>query len=74
MEKWVSVYISKNIHRTEIIKNEMISRGINAVILSKIDSSYPMLGTAKINVPEKQADLAMKIVEEFDLNDKESQD
>lgn len=72
MEKWISVYISKNIHRTEIIKNEMISRGINAVILSKIDSSYPMLGTAKINVPENQVELAKKIVEEFD--DKESED
>ena len=72
MEKWISVYVSKDKLRTELLKNELITNGINAVILSKVDSSYPMLGTAQINVPEGQAEAAKKLIDEFDIDEKEA--
>lgn len=71
MENWASVYISKDRIRAELLKNELIANGINAVILNKVDASYPVLGTVQINVPENQADSANKLIEELNLDDKE---
>jgi hypothetical protein len=71
MENWVSVYISKDRIRAELIKNELISNDINAVILNKVDASYPVLGTVQINVPENQAELAYKCIDDLNLDDRE---
>lgn len=69
MGNWTKVYVSKDRVKAELIKNELINKGINAVILDQIDASYPMLGTAVINVPESQSEAAKKYIDE--LNDKE---
>ena len=71
MINWVSVYISKDRIRAELIKNELIGKGINAVILDKVDASYPVLGTVQINVPEAQGDTARQIIDDLNLDDKE---
>jgi len=69
MANWTTVYTSKDRIRTELIKNELILQGINAVILDKIDGSYPVLGTANINVPEDQSETAKKLIEELNLDE-----
>lgn len=69
MANWISVYVSKDRLKAELIKNELINNEINAVILDKIDGSYPVLGTVAVKVPEEQADTAKQYIE--DLNDKE---
>lgn len=72
MANWKSIFTSKDKIRTELIKNELIVRGINAIILDKIDGSFQVFGTIQINVPEAQAELAQSIIEQLNLNDQES--
>lgn len=69
MANWTTVYTSKNRIRTELVKNELILQGINAVILDKIDGSYPVLGTVAINVPEDQSETAKKYIEALNLDE-----
>ncbi|WP_367916167.1 DUF2007 domain-containing protein [Leadbetterella sp. DM7] len=69
MANWITVYTSKDRIRTELIKNELILQGINAVILDKIDGSYPVLGTVSINVPENQSDTAKNFIEALNLDE-----
>lgn len=72
MNNWVSVFVSKDRIRAELIKNELINHGINAVILDKIDGNYPMVGTAAVNVPETQEEEARKYIDESNLDGKEA--
>jgi hypothetical protein len=69
MEKWITVYTSNNRIRTELITNELINKGINAVILDKIDANFPVLGPIAIHVPEEQAEEAIQYIEEISLNE-----
>ncbi len=66
MANWITVYTSKDRIRTELIKNELILQGINAVILDKKDGSFPMIGPVAINVPEDQSEAAKKYIDALD--------
>lgn len=72
MSNWEKVYESNDRVITELIKNEMINQGINAVILNKVDTNYPMIGLSQIKVPEEQVEKAKKIIELHSSNDKEA--
>ncbi len=72
MTNWESVYISKDRMRAELIKNELINNAVNAVILDKVDASYPVFGTVQVNVPEHQVESAKKLIDDLNLDDKES--
>jgi hypothetical protein len=69
MGNWITVYNSNDRIRTELIKNELINKGINAVILDKIDGNFPVLGPIAIHVPEEQAEEALKYIEDISLNE-----
>ncbi len=69
MANWITVYTSKDRIRTELIKNELILQGINAVILDKIDGNFPMVGPVAINVPEDQSETAKKYIEALNLDE-----
>lgn len=68
---WTSVYSSKNRISAELVKNELVNKGINAVVLDKIDASYPVLGRAEVHVPDGQIGEARLVVAELNVDDKE---
>lgn len=70
MKGWTKVFESPNQIFTELVKNEIISNEINAVILSKQDSSY-LLGFFEIYVPTENAEIARLIAEIFNKNESE---
>ncbi|MBK6978930.1 MAG: DUF2007 domain-containing protein [Cytophagaceae bacterium] len=69
MSTWVTILKDKERLSAELIKNELQSQGIEAVILDKVDHNYPFLGLVEIKVPENQAELAQVIVNEFRIDD-----
>lgn len=69
MANWVAIFTSKDRIRTELIKNELILQGINAVILDKIDGNFPMVGPVTINVPVDQSETAKKYIEALNLDE-----
>ncbi|MDP5121285.1 MAG: DUF2007 domain-containing protein [Spirosomaceae bacterium] len=70
MNGWTKVFESPNQIYTELVKNEIISNEINAVVLSKQDSSY-LLGFFEIYVPIENAEIARLIAELFNKNESE---
>lgn len=70
MKGWTKVFESPNQIFTELVKNEIISNEINAVVLSKQDSSY-LLGFFEIYVPTENAEIARLIAEIFNKNESE---
>lgn len=69
MTKWITVYTSKDSIRTELIKNELILQGINAVIVDKKDGNFPMIGPIAIHVPEDQLDTAKTYIDSLHLDE-----
>jgi predicted nucleic acid-binding protein len=70
MNGWIKVFESTNQIYTELVKNEIASNEINAVVLSKQDSSY-LLGYFEIYVPAENAEIARLIAEIFNKNESE---
>ena len=72
MNGWTKIFESRNQIYTELVKNEIISNEINAVILSKQDSYY-LLGVFEIYVPTENAEIARLIVQLFNKDDSEEE-
>lgn len=70
MNGWTKVFESTNQIFTELVKNEIASNEIKAVVLSKQDSSY-LLGVFEIYVPTENAEIARLIAELFNKNESE---
>lgn len=70
MNGWTKIFESRNQIFTELVKNEIISNEINAVILNKQDSSY-LLGVFEIYVPTQNAEIARLIAELFNKDESE---
>tara|TARA_B110000444_G_C18641859_1_gene501836 strand:- start:294 stop:515 length:222 start_codon:yes stop_codon:yes gene_type:complete len=60
---WINIFSSSNPIEIEIIKQMLIENNINAVILSKQDSSYNMFGTIDLYVTEKEQEIALQLMQ-----------
>ncbi len=70
MKGWTKVFESPNQIFTELVKSEIISNEIKAVVLSKQDSSY-LLGFFEIYVPTENAEIARLVAEIFNKDESE---
>lgn len=66
MTKWQKVFKDSQEHRAAIVRDVLIDRDIDAVIVSKKDSPYGF-GYLEVQVPTDQVILAIKIIEQ-DIN------
>jgi hypothetical protein len=69
MSEWVTVYKDKDQFRVEILKNELINQGIDAVVLNKKDGIYPILGQLELKVNVLQKEMATLIITNYNSND-----
>ena len=63
MTKWKSVYKVGLEHRAAIVRDVLIDQDIEAIIISKKDSTHGF-GFLEVQVPVDQVILAFKIIEE----------
>lgn len=66
---WITVYKDKNKYKVELLKNELLNNGIEAVVMDKIDQSYPVIGSAEIKVEESKKEAAENLIKDFIFND-----
>jgi membrane protease YdiL (CAAX protease family) len=59
---WVSVYRTGHHHKAEIIAGSLKAEGIDAVVVSKQSSSYPVMGEVEVHVPAEDADAAREMI------------
>lgn len=62
MENWERILNTKNSARAEIARGMLEEHGINAVIINKKDSNYPMFGFFEVLVPLQDADIAKTLL------------
>ena len=60
---WIEVYSTNDIFKAEVIKNMLISKNIEAIIMNQQDSSYHF-GTAKIYTKKENIFKAKEIISE----------
>ena len=72
MANWVKVFETKNVFKAELLKNELKTNEIMAVILNKQDSNY-LIGYYEIQVPDEQESIAKVVIDIFNQNDQEVQ-
>lgn len=63
MSSWQTVFQSKDAHRAEIVKDILISNGMEAVVLNLKDSAYH-LGSLDVRVKPDYVLRAIKLIEE----------
>lgn len=61
---WALVYSHTSL-QAEIVKQMLNSFGIDAVVLDKQDSSYPIIGDAEVYVNKENKEKALKHIEEL---------
>ncbi|OWY24422.1 DUF2007 domain-containing protein [Sphingobacteriales bacterium UPWRP_1] len=65
MEKnWVKIYSTTNSYLAEILKNVLLTHGIECVLINKQDSSYLVFGEAELYTHINKAEKALQIIEE----------
>ena len=65
MKDWIKVYKTPILSRAEIVKGVLISRGIEAVVMNKKDTTLIINnGMIEVLVPNDQALTAANIVED----------
>lgn len=66
MNKWKSVYKVGLEHRATIVRDVLLDRDIEAVVVNKKDSPYGF-GFLEVQVPVDQVILALKVIEEINF-------
>ena len=72
MANWIEVFKTRDIFKAELVKNELLTNEIMAVVLNKQDSNY-LIGYYEIQVPDDQQPIAKVIIDLFNQNDPESE-
>ncbi len=72
MANWVKVFETKNVFKAELLKNELLSHEIMAVVVNKQDSNY-LIGYYEIQVSDQQEAIAKVVIDLFNQNDLEIQ-
>jgi len=72
MVKWVKVFETPNVFKAELLKNELLTHEIMAVVLNKKDRNY-LIGWCEVHVPDTQEDISKVIIDIFNQNDPETE-
>ena len=73
LENWKKVFITKSVFKAELLKNELLTHEIHAVVFNRQDSNYPIFGNHEVYVPDNQELIAKVIVDLFNQNEQETQ-
>ncbi|MEN8251273.1 MAG: hypothetical protein ABFS32_20240 [Bacteroidota bacterium] len=63
MSNWVKVFESKQEHKIGIVKDILVKKEIESVIMNKKDTAYNIFGQYEIHVEPKNAVRAIRIIE-----------
>ena len=63
MNKWASIFESKHEYKAEIVKDVLVDKGFDAVILNKKDTAYSIFGQYEVHVASEHAVRAIRIIE-----------
>ena len=66
MSGWQKVFKDREVHRASIVRDVLVDKGIEAVMLNKKDSLYGF-GYFEVQVSHDEVILAIKIIQE-DIN------
>ena len=58
---WQNIYSSEQLHKAEIVKSILESKGLNPVIINKSDRAYK-LGHYEVHVSSDSVIIAIKII------------
>lgn len=72
MANWIKVFETKNVFKAELLKNELLTHEIMAVVLNKQDSNY-LIGYYEVQVPDEQESIAKVVIDIFNQNDLETE-
>ena len=72
MANWVKVFETRNVFKAELLKNELLTHEIMAVVMNKQDSNY-LIGYYEVQVPDEQETIAKIVTDTFNQNDLEIQ-
>jgi hypothetical protein len=73
---WEEVFSSPHLYEAEMVKTNLESAGIDAVIFDQKDSSFPLggeLGEIKVLVPQDKVEEALLIIEKIENQDDEEE-
>ncbi|MDO8965499.1 DUF2007 domain-containing protein [Algoriphagus sp.] len=63
MQSWIKVFENQNQIRAEIVKGVLEENGIAAVVMSKKEIAYQVLGTYEVLVPHGDALAALQLIQ-----------
>lgn len=63
MSEWVAVFKTGDNLKAEMVKTFLLDEGINAIIVNKIDSAYPIFGMAEVHCRRDQVVSAINLLE-----------
>ena len=64
---WINVYSSFNLQKVELLKHILQENDIDAVVMNRQDSTYPVIGEIALYVNRDNVIPAKKIIENTDL-------
>lgn len=62
-ESWETIYTTRLPHRAELAKAFLAAEGINAVVVNKQNSAYPVFSRSEVRVPADWATEARQLLE-----------
>jgi hypothetical protein len=71
MVKWVKVFETPDVFKAELLKNELQTHEITAVVLNRKESNFHW-GWCEVRVPDHQEAIAKVIIDIFNQNDSET--
>mgnify|MGYP006198836593 CR=1 FL=1 len=63
MQNWIKVFEDQNQIRAEIVKGVLEENGISAMVMSKKEIAYQVLGTYEVLVSQGDAIAAMQLIQ-----------
>ena len=65
MEGWLKIYGTRNYAEASIVKGMLEENNIAAVVMNKLDSSYPAIGEVEIYVPLHLKNIALGLINNY---------
>jgi hypothetical protein len=65
MENWKVVYVTGEPYLAEMARQVLGDNGIEAVIMDKKDSAYPVIGQIEVMVKRDNLEAAQQLINEF---------
>ena len=62
-DNWEKIFSTNQLVRAEIARSVLEQHGINAVVLNKQSSSYPIFGLCEVYVPTEDASNARNLLD-----------